>query len=87
MFTHLNATINGLTTIRAFEAQDILRDEFDKYQDGHTSAWFMFIAASSAFGLCMDMLCFVFITLITFSFLLFSEGKHPETWFVVFSIG
>ncbi|KAH1024384.1 hypothetical protein HUJ05_003874 [Dendroctonus ponderosae] len=73
VFTHLNATINGLTTIRAFEAQGILRDEFDKYQDGHTSAWFMFIAASSAFGLCMDMLCFVFITLITFSFLLFSE--------------
>ncbi|KAL1501385.1 hypothetical protein ABEB36_006713 [Hypothenemus hampei] len=76
VFTHLNATLNGLTTIRAFGAEDILRDEFDKYQDGHTSAWFMFIAASSAFGLYMDLLCFVFTTLVTFSFLIVgSEGS------------
>lgn len=76
VFTHLNATINGLTTIRAFGAEDILRDEFDKYQDGHTSAWFMFIAASSAFGLIMDMLCFGFITLVTFSFLIFANSNN-----------
>lgn len=73
VFTHLNATLNGLTTIRAFGAQNILRDEFDKHQDSHTSAWFMYIAASSAFGFCMDLLCFIFITLITFSFLTFGE--------------
>lgn len=76
VFTHLNATINGLTTIRAFGAENILRDEFDKYQDGHTSAWFMFIAASSAFGLIMDMLCFGFITLVTFSFLIFANSNN-----------
>ncbi|KAF7275844.1 hypothetical protein GWI33_011215 [Rhynchophorus ferrugineus] len=74
VFTHLNATLNGLTTIRAFGAQHILRDEFDKHQDAHTSAWFMYIAASSAFGFYMDLLCFVFIALITFSFLTFGEG-------------
>ncbi|CAG9767682.1 unnamed protein product [Ceutorhynchus assimilis] len=73
VFTHLNATLNGLTTIRAFKAERILRDEFDRHQDYHTSAWFMFIAASSSFGFYMDLLCFAFITLITFSFLVFSE--------------
>ncbi|KAJ8918369.1 hypothetical protein NQ315_008063 [Exocentrus adspersus] len=73
VFTHLNATLQGLTTIRAFEAQNILRDEFDKHQDYHTSAWFMYIAASSAFGFWLDILCFIFIGIITFSFLTFGE--------------
>lgn len=84
VFTHLNATLNGLTTIRAFGAQNILRNEFDKHQDCHTSAWFMFIAASSSFGLYMDMLCFVFITLITFSFLIVGDGKIH--YFVIYSM-
>ncbi|KAL1501387.1 hypothetical protein ABEB36_006715 [Hypothenemus hampei] len=78
VFTHLNATLNGLTTIRAFGAEDILRDEFDKYQDGHTSTSFMFTAASSAFGLYMDLLCFVFITLVTFSFLTFGSNGGSD---------
>lgn len=73
VFTHLNATLNGLTTIRAFSAENILRDEFDKHQDNHTAAWFMYIAASSAFGFYMDLICFIFITLITFSFLIFGQ--------------
>lgn len=78
VFTHLNATLQGLTTIRAFGAQDILRDEFDKHQDCHTSAWFMYIAASSAFGFWLDILCFIFVAIITFSFLTFGEyfAKH-----------
>ncbi|KAJ8979911.1 hypothetical protein NQ317_005347 [Molorchus minor] len=78
VFTHLNATLQGLTTIRAFGAQDSLRDEFDKHQDCHTSAWFMYIAASSAFGFWLDVLCFIFVAIITFSFLTFGEdmGMH-----------
>ncbi|KAJ8933694.1 hypothetical protein NQ314_013860 [Rhamnusium bicolor] len=74
VFTHLNATLQGLTTIRAFGAQNILRDEFDKHQDSHTSAWFMYIAASSAFGFWLDIICFIFVAVITFSFLTFGEN-------------
>ncbi|KAG5875254.1 hypothetical protein JTB14_011933 [Gonioctena quinquepunctata] len=75
-FTHLNATLQGLTTIRSFGAQNILRDEFDKHQDSHTSAWFMYIAASSAFGFYLDVLCCIFVAVVTFSFLGLGEcGK------------
>lgn len=73
VFTHLNTTLNGLTTIRAFGAQNVLSNEFDNHQDSHTGAWFMFISASSAFGVCMDLFCCIFIGLITFSFLTFGE--------------
>lgn len=75
VFTHLNATLQGLTTIRSFHAEDILRLEFDKHQDCHTSAWFMYIAASSAFGFYLDILCFIFVAIITFSFLTFGNSK------------
>ncbi|KAL7292206.1 hypothetical protein TKK_0014159 [Trichogramma kaykai] len=70
VFTHLNATLNGLSTIRAYGVQDILKKEFDQFQDVHTSSWFMFIASSSAFGFSIDIFYFIFTALVTFSFLL-----------------
>lgn len=30
VYTHISATLNGLSTIRAFSAQKILIEEFDK---------------------------------------------------------
>lgn len=79
VFTHLNATLQGLTTIRAYGAQPILQKEFDKHQDLHTSAWFMYIAASSAFGFYLDLLCFIFTAIVTFSFLVFGGGTYYLT--------
>ncbi|XP_043486922.1 ATP-binding cassette sub-family C member 4-like isoform X1 [Polistes fuscatus] len=79
VFTHLNATLNGLSTIRAYGAQEILKKEFDKFQDTHTSTVYMYIVTSTAFGFSLDVFCFIFTSLVTFSFLLlntsFSGGE------------
>ncbi|XP_068966387.1 probable multidrug resistance-associated protein lethal(2)03659 isoform X2 [Bombus flavifrons] len=74
VFTHLNATLNGLSTIRAYCAQDILKKEFDKLQDVHTSAVYMYIVASTGFGFSLDVFCFVFTSLVIFSFLLLQQS-------------
>ncbi|XP_049822547.1 probable multidrug resistance-associated protein lethal(2)03659 isoform X1 [Aethina tumida] len=75
VFSHLNASLNGLTTIRAFGAQEILIKEFDNHQDLHSSAWFSFISTSRAFGYWLDLVCIIYITLVTFSFLLIGNEK------------
>lgn len=69
VFTHLSATLMGLSTVRAFDAQEILIKEFDALQDIHTATWFMFLATSSAFGFFLDIMSVGFVAFVTFSFL------------------
>ncbi|KOB66206.1 putative multidrug resistance-associated protein, partial [Operophtera brumata] len=76
VFSHLNATLQGITTIRAFGAQEAFIREFDNHQDLHSSAWYLFIASSRAFGFWLDLVCVVYIAVVTLSFLVF--GNEPE---------
>lgn len=50
IYSHLGASLNGLATIRAFQAEQLLIEEFDAHQDLHSSAFYLFIAAARAFG-------------------------------------
>ncbi|XP_060517933.1 ATP-binding cassette subfamily C member 4-like [Cylas formicarius] len=79
VYSHLTASLQGLTTIRAFGAQEILKVEFDNYQNKYSSAYFMFVAANRCFGFWLDMHCVLFITLVTFSFLLIGTETFGGT--------
>lgn len=76
VFAHLNASLQGLTTIRAYEAEQILSNEFDNHQDLHSSAWYIFISSSRAFGLWLDIICFIYISIVTFSFLIIGNTTY-----------
>ncbi|RZB40188.1 ABC tran and/or MMR HSR1 domain containing protein, partial [Asbolus verrucosus] len=69
MFSHLTASLQGLSTIRAFGAQEILQLEFDHHQDLHSSAYFMYMSCSRTFAFWLDMNCIIYIGIVILSFL------------------
>ncbi|CAH1098763.1 unnamed protein product [Psylliodes chrysocephalus] len=73
MFSHVSATLNGMSTIRSASAEQILIREFDVLQDQHTSTWFLFIASSTAFGFYFDVISTIFLALVTYQFLIFED--------------
>ncbi|CAH0406117.1 unnamed protein product [Chilo suppressalis] len=70
VFGHLNASVLGLVTIRSFGAELLLAEEFDRHQDLHSAAWYLFITCSRAFGFFLDVICLLFIICVTFSCLM-----------------
>ncbi|KAK5646813.1 hypothetical protein RI129_005277 [Pyrocoelia pectoralis] len=76
VFAHLNASLQGLTTIRAYGAQQALEKEFDNHQDLHSSSFYTFISISTAFGYFLDLFCVLYIATVTISFLLFDTGNQ-----------
>ncbi|KFB46275.1 AGAP004603-PA-like protein [Anopheles sinensis] len=69
LFSHTNATLQGLSTIRAFGAQAALRREFNEFLNVNSSSWFMFISTTRAFALWLDLVCVLYIGIVTLSFL------------------
>ncbi|CAI6363288.1 unnamed protein product [Macrosiphum euphorbiae] len=76
IYTHVNASILGLTTVRSFEVEQILSNEFAIHQDLHSSAWYLFIALGRAFGLWIDIICLLFISTVTFYFVFVNNDTY-----------
>ncbi|XP_050518318.1 probable multidrug resistance-associated protein lethal(2)03659 isoform X1 [Diabrotica virgifera virgifera] len=74
IYTHLTATLQGLTTIRAFKAEGILKNEFDSYQNNHSAAFFMYLASTRTFGFWLDFICVIYTALVLLS-LIFIESE------------
>uniref|UniRef100_A0A182Q496 Uncharacterized protein n=1 Tax=Anopheles farauti TaxID=69004 RepID=A0A182Q496_9DIPT len=70
IFSHANASFQGLSTIRAFGVEKIVADEFDKHQDLNTSAWYLFLATTRAFAQWLELVCVLYIAVVTLSFLM-----------------
>lgn len=69
-----NQTFQGLTTIRSFNAEKDLENEFHGFMNANTAAWFMFISVTRAFALWSDMVCVLYIFCVTYSFLVFNAN-------------
>lgn len=65
VFSHLAASLNGLATIRAFRVEPEFEKKFEHYQDVHSSAWFLFVAASRWLGCSLDWISMGYISAIT----------------------
>ncbi|XP_017043983.2 probable multidrug resistance-associated protein lethal(2)03659 [Drosophila ficusphila] len=65
MYSHFSATLNGLPTIRAMGAQDLLTKEYDNYQDLHSSGYYTFLSTNRAFGYYLDLFCVAYVISVT----------------------
>uniref|UniRef100_A0A3P8UDT2 Multidrug resistance-associated protein 4 n=1 Tax=Amphiprion percula TaxID=161767 RepID=A0A3P8UDT2_AMPPE len=74
VFSHLSSTLQGLSTIRAFKAQQSFQQLFDAYQDLHSEAWFLFLTTSRWFAVRLDGICSVFVTITAFGCLYLRDG-------------
>ncbi|RZB38697.1 ABC tran domain containing protein, partial [Asbolus verrucosus] len=76
VFSHLAASIQGLVTIRAFNAQEILKEEFDRYQDHHTSAFYLLLSLHATLGYWVDITCVIYTGFVIFSFFHLENEIH-----------
>ncbi|XP_054157544.1 ATP-binding cassette sub-family C member 4-like [Oppia nitens] len=65
VFSHLANSLHGLTTVRAFGAQQSFEEQFDIYQDNHTATWFLFLSSSRWFAIVLDWLLWLYLTAVT----------------------
>lgn len=75
VFSHLTATLSGLSTIRARNIQTELIHEFDSLQDVHSAVWQLAVSSNTACGLWMDCVSTSFVACVTFSFIILYESK------------
>ncbi|XP_022899785.2 ATP-binding cassette sub-family C member 4-like isoform X1 [Onthophagus taurus] len=77
VFSHVSASLSGITTIRSSKAQYMVAKEFDTLQNGHTNASYLHIVTMQAFGFYLDLICTVFLGVLAFQFLIMDDGKTP----------
>ncbi|CAG5018016.1 unnamed protein product [Parnassius apollo] len=74
VFSHVSASMAGLTTIRASNAQEMLRIQFDDKQDVHTAAWYLALTSNTAFAIWLSLISAVYVTVVAYTFLLLDDG-------------
>ena len=66
MFSHLSATLDGLTTIRSSNSVEKVTEEFCECQDHQSEAWYLFICIIRWFSLRLEALLLIFVTISIF---------------------
>ncbi|XP_022111266.1 multidrug resistance-associated protein 4-like [Acanthaster planci] len=66
VFSHTTTSFQGLSTIRAYNKQAQFIQDFQRYQDQHSEAWFAYLAANRWFGLRLDIIVVIFTAGVAF---------------------
>lgn len=80
VFSYVSASMQGMPTIRASEAENMVIKEFDILQDQHTSSWFLLIATNETFGFYLDVIGAILLAIVTFQFLFTRNGMWAEQY-------
>ncbi|XP_075979217.1 putative multidrug resistance-associated protein lethal(2)03659 [Anticarsia gemmatalis] len=74
VFSHVTATMSGLATVRASDAQKMLLKQFDDKQDIHTAAWYLSLVANAAFVIWLSLICATYVIVVGYTFLFMDDG-------------
>ena len=78
IFAHVNGTLQGITTIRSCGAENEIIAEFSQHQNKNMAAYFIYINIKRAFSLWLDVVCVIYIGIVTLSFVEMSD-KNIES--------
>ncbi|XP_037813415.1 multidrug resistance-associated protein 4-like isoform X2 [Lucilia sericata] len=75
VFSHVSATLSGLSTIRSRKRQNNMIAEFDNLQDIHSAAYHLTLTSNTALGLWLDCAnVSILLNSVTFSFILLNDN-------------
>uniref|UniRef100_A0A1Y1K6E3 Uncharacterized protein n=1 Tax=Photinus pyralis TaxID=7054 RepID=A0A1Y1K6E3_PHOPY len=83
LYGHVNASLQGLSTIRAFKNQETLTNEFYHHQDTHSAALEMALVTSRAFAYWLDLLCALYITLLTTYYIFYADAHNGNVGLII----
>ncbi|XP_052753822.1 ATP-binding cassette subfamily C member 4-like [Galleria mellonella] len=75
VFSHVSASMSGLTTVRACGAQEMLRRQFDDKQDVHTAAWYLTLVTNTAFAIWLSLISAFYVIVASYTFLFLDNGS------------
>ncbi|XP_075982875.1 ATP-binding cassette sub-family C member 4-like [Anticarsia gemmatalis] len=75
VFSHVSATMAGLGTVRACDAQEMLRKQFDDKQDIHTAAWYLTLVTNTAFLIWLSIISAGYVAIVAYVFLILDDGS------------
>ena len=65
VYSHINNTLTGLSTLRSFGAEKMFIEQFYRLLNSHSSMYFLIITSARGFGVMMDAVCVIYISIIT----------------------
>ncbi|XP_065897567.1 ATP-binding cassette sub-family C member 4-like isoform X2 [Dysidea avara] len=77
LYSHISATVQGLTTIRAYKEQNRFVNKLHFYQNEHSKGWHVKIAISRWFGLRVDTIGGLFIVVVMFASIPLADNVDP----------
>ncbi|XP_067128893.1 ATP-binding cassette sub-family C member 4-like [Centruroides vittatus] len=85
VFSHLSVSLYGLTTIRAFKAENKFFSTFNEYQDKHTATWIIYIALNRCLSVYVHIVCYinVLITVIIFGVSIYAVDAGSQIGLVM----
>lgn len=75
LYSHISATLQGLSTIRSFHNEDFATGLFHGYQNEHTRGWWLYIVSTRWFGMRIDALGTAFLAAVAFISIPLASGE------------